>query len=99
MRLMMYSVLTCTQRVVGSSGAIQVEYSKGGRPYVFALEKLMHETGLCGYSGSNTSTLTGTGGSSSSSSGAAATLPILRGWLSIASVSSILLGSLSYLLL
>ncbi|KAL5529439.1 hypothetical protein ACEPAG_5424 [Sanghuangporus baumii] len=87
-------ILSCTQRAVGSGGAIQVEYSKGGQPYVFVLEELMDGTGLCGYSGSDKTTLAGQG----SNSAARAIIPT-SGWLSLASATSILLGSLTHLLL
>lgn len=44
--------------MVGSGGSLQVEYSKGGVPRVFVQESQMNGTGLCGYSGTNTTSFT-----------------------------------------
>ncbi|EJD02103.1 alpha-amylase [Fomitiporia mediterranea MF3/22] len=57
-------ILECRQVAVGSGGAMLVDYSKGGKPMVFFQESMMSGTGLCGYPGSNKSTLAGLGSSS-----------------------------------
>ncbi|KAI5124072.1 hypothetical protein M0805_003899 [Coniferiporia weirii] len=43
-------VLSCEQYSVGSGGAIQIEYSTGGRPSIFMQQEGLSGSGLCGYS-------------------------------------------------
>ena len=55
----LFDIITCDQFLVGSSGALQVEYSQGGVPRVFVQQSQMNGTGLCGYPGTNTTTFQG----------------------------------------
>ena len=45
---MYFRILTCTQYVVGSNGTIEVQYSLGGRPAIFALSSDIAGSGVCG---------------------------------------------------
>ncbi|KAH8108459.1 alpha-amylase [Phellopilus nigrolimitatus] len=44
-------VLSCTQYSVGSEGAINVDYSKGGHPAIFVQQTALNGSGLCGNPG------------------------------------------------
>lgn len=42
-------ILTCKQYAVGSNGTIVVSYEKGGRPTILIPDKLLANSGFCGY--------------------------------------------------
>ena len=44
-----FSILSCSQYVVGSNGTISVEYSKGGQAKIIVPNTLLQNSGLCGY--------------------------------------------------
>ncbi|EMD38673.1 glycoside hydrolase family 13 protein [Gelatoporia subvermispora B] len=46
------NILTCQQWQVGSNGTIEMQYTKGGEPAIFAPNTLLPGSGLCGFSSS-----------------------------------------------
>lgn len=45
------SILTCKQYVVGSGGALEVQYSLGGVPTILVPDSILQGSGICGSEG------------------------------------------------
>lgn len=81
------NILTCQEWVIGSSGNIDVEYTKGGRPVVLVPTGMLRNSGICtGQSQTDTQfggTITGAGPgvNSSAMSQGRWSLEIVFGWM------------------
>lgn len=71
---MLLSILTCREWVVGSSGYLDVQYTKGGQPVILTPTNALNGSGFCG----NAPSAQLTGSANRQDSAAKSSLDLLR---------------------
>ncbi|RDX42676.1 alpha-amylase [Lentinus brumalis] len=86
-------ILTCTQYAVGSSGTVEVEYTKGGVPVILVPDDALTGSGMCGHDLANGSQSKGAQGIATDSNGVAR--PLSMSATRLAVVAGLLMGVVS----